>query len=247
MADRRENSVLFSLKELRRIEDDRVRKEQEEVRAHAEAERAAREAAERARRDEAERLRREEEERLRRQEEEKETRHRDDQMRLQEAERRARVEGEMRIQQERMRLEVQARAKHSPVKAVLSVALVLVLLGGGLTWKMYTQHQRELAAQQMVIEAARADAKKAQAEFEARMAAIQKEMNDKLANARSEEERERIRSEAAQAKAQVQAARSNRVSHASSAAKADKDAAGTSPKWRNPGKHEISDNPIEGL
>ena len=42
-------------------------------------------------------------------------------MRLQEAERRARVDGEMRIHEERMRLEIQHKAKHSPVKAVVSV------------------------------------------------------------------------------------------------------------------------------
>ena len=36
-----ENSVLFSLRELRRIEDDRVKKEQEAARAKAEAERQA--------------------------------------------------------------------------------------------------------------------------------------------------------------------------------------------------------------
>ena len=41
MSDRRENSVLFSLKELRRIEDDRVRLEQDELAARREAERAA--------------------------------------------------------------------------------------------------------------------------------------------------------------------------------------------------------------
>ena len=37
-----ENSVLFSLRELRRIEDDRVKKEQESARAKADAERQAR-------------------------------------------------------------------------------------------------------------------------------------------------------------------------------------------------------------
>ena len=53
----RENSVLFSLRELRRIEDDRVKKEQEAARAKAEAERQAKEAADRAARDAEERRR----------------------------------------------------------------------------------------------------------------------------------------------------------------------------------------------
>ncbi len=47
-----------------------------------------------------------------------EQRDREGSLRLQEAERRARVEGEMRINEERMRLEMQHKKKHSPVKAV---------------------------------------------------------------------------------------------------------------------------------
>ena len=54
-----ENSVLFSLCELRRIEDDRVKKEQEAARAKAEAERQAKEAADRATREAEERRARE--------------------------------------------------------------------------------------------------------------------------------------------------------------------------------------------
>ncbi len=71
---------------------------------------------------------------------------REDQLRLQEAERRARVEADMQLQQERMRLEVHARAKNSPVKAVVGVSLVIIAVAGGLGYKMYQQHQAELAA-----------------------------------------------------------------------------------------------------
>ena len=49
MAERRENSVLFSLRELRQIEDQRVRTEEEDVKKREEDARAAREAAEHAR------------------------------------------------------------------------------------------------------------------------------------------------------------------------------------------------------
>jgi colicin import membrane protein len=247
MSDRRENSVLFSLKELRRLEDDRVRKEQDDVRSRLEAERAQKEAAERAARDEEERRRREEAERLRLADEDQQAKTREDQMRLQEAERRARVEGEMRIHQERMRLEVQAKARSSPVKAVVTAVVVLLAVGAGLGYKFYTQHQAELAAQQAALDAARADAKKAQAEYEGKMVAIQKEMNDKLANAKDEGERERIRAEAAQARSQAQAAAAvhSRASHASSN-RGDKEGTPAS-KIKAPGKHEISDNPLEGL
>jgi len=160
MSDRRENSVLFSLKELRRIEDDRVRLEQDELAARRESERSAKEAAERAAREAEERRQREEAERVRRAEEEHQAKNREDHMRLQETERRARVEGEMRINEERMRLEVHAKARSSPVKAVVTVAVILIAAGGGLGYKMYTQHQAELAAQQAQLDTARADAKR---------------------------------------------------------------------------------------
>src|SRR6187401_3070976 len=178
---RETNSVLFSLRELRRIEDDRVKKEQDEARARAEAERAAKEAADRAARDAEERRRQEEEDRARRAREEAEARQREDAMRLQEAERRARVEGEVRINEERMRLDAQHRAKHSPVKAVVGVAAVLVLIGGGLGYKMYSQHQEELAKVQAERDRIAKEADKAKAELESRIAGIEKDMNDKLA------------------------------------------------------------------
>ena len=143
MSERRENSVLFSLKELRRIEDDRVKREEDEAKAKAEAERAAKEAAVRRAREEEEQRRRAEEDRLRRIEEDKENQLREEQLRMQEAERRQRVEGELRLQEERMRLEMQSRKTNSPIKAVVSVAAVLVLIAGGLGYRMYSQHQAE--------------------------------------------------------------------------------------------------------
>src|SRR4051812_22222500 len=198
MAERRENSVLFSLKELRRIEDDRVKKEQDEAQARSDAERAAKEAAERAARAADEEKRRQEEERVEHIEAAKVARDREDQLRLQEAERRARVEGEMRLHEERMRLEVHAKAQTtSPLKAVLGVAGLLVLIAGILGYKMYSNHQAEVAALNAERVRIAAEAKAAQVEFEKRVSAIQKEMNDKLANAKTEEERARIRAEAA--------------------------------------------------
>jgi hypothetical protein len=241
MSERRENSVLFSLKELRRIEDDRVKKESDEVRAKADAERAAKEASVRAARDAEERSRRDEEDRLRRIEEEKEAKVREDQMRLGEAERRARVEGEMRLQEERMRLEAQSRSHaKSPVKAVLGVAVVLVLVAGGLGYKMYGDHQAELVAARLkAADEAKATREADRVEFERRLAGITQEMNAKLANAKSEEERNRIRAEAAQARAQAQ----TRPSHHST-----KSEAPTPPAVHKAAtKKAVSDNPLEGL
>jgi len=247
MSDRRENSVLFSLKELRKIEDDRVQREQDELAARREAERAAKEAADRAARDLEERLRREEQERTRRAEDEKQARAREERMRLEEAERRARVEADMQLQQERMRLEVQHRAKNSPVKAVLGVSLVIIAIAGGLGYKMYQQHQTELAAQKAALDLAERQkaqlamaAAKAEAEYRNQIATIKKEMDDRLAHASSDAERARIREEATR---QAMLAKSK---HGSSSGKSS-ESSSSSNKIKNPGKHEISDNPLDGL
>ncbi|MFL5303819.1 MAG: hypothetical protein ACJ8F1_01345 [Polyangia bacterium] len=252
MSERRENSVLFSLKELRRLEDDRVQREQDELTARREAERAAREAAERAAREEEERIRRAEEERLRRADEEKQARLREEQLRLEEAERRARVEADMQLQQERMRLEVQARAKNSPVKAVIGASLVIIAVAGGLGYKMYQQHQTEMAAQraQMALieqQKARIEAEKAkaEAEYKTQLAAIQKEADEKMAHATSDIERARIRDEAMR---QAMAVRSRRGSGGGrNNAGNSGESSPSQNKIKAPGKHEISDNPLEGL
>jgi hypothetical protein len=247
MAERRENSVLFSLKELRNIEDGRVKKEKDDADARVAADLASKEAAERAVRDAEDRKRRDEEDRVRRAEEEKEGRIREEQMRLQEAERRARVEGEVRLQEQRMHLELQAkRETKSPIKAILGVTGVLVIVAGGLGYKMYTDHQAELAVQRSKLadaEAAGAAAKAAQTELQARIDKIQKEMNDQLAAAKTDEERARIKADAAQKRAE---AASNRPSHSHSAAKQPEPA--NADAVRNVAKKRtVSDNPLEGL
>jgi peptidoglycan hydrolase CwlO-like protein len=139
---------------------------------------------------------------------------------------------------------VHAKARSSPVKAVVTVAVILIAVGGGLGYKMYTQHQAELAAEQAALDAARADAKRAQAEFESRMAAIQKEMNDKLANAKSEEERAKIRADAANARAQAQSQTQSRSRASRGGSKAD---ATATVKPKNVIKREVSNDPLEGL
>jgi hypothetical protein len=243
MAERRENSVLFSLKELRNIEDGRVKKEREDADARVASELAAKEAAERAVRDAEDRKRRDEEDRLRRIEEDKEGRIREEQMRLQEAERRARVEGEVRLQEQRMHLEAQAkRETKSPLKAILGVTGVLVIVAGGLGYKMYSDHQAELAEQRTKLADAEAAAKAAQTEFQARIDKIQKEMNDQLAAAKTDEERARIKAEAAQKRADVASAR---PSHGHGQAKSDTPA--EAPVHNYAKKRAVSDNPLEGL
>lgn len=245
MAERRENSVLFSLKELRRIEDDRVKKEQDEAVARAEAERAAKEAAVRAAREEEERRKRDEVDRLRRAEEDKEHKAREDHMRLQEAERRARVDGELRLQEERMRLEVQARSGKSPIKAIATVTVVLVAIAGALGYKMYSNHQAEIQVIQQRNDELERQSKLAQAEYERKMSAIQKEMEQKLAAAKNEDERSRIRAEAAQAERVAEAVKRHHATGRPGAAPGQESPA--APVRARIGKKEVSDNPLEGL
>jgi hypothetical protein len=243
MSERRENSVLFSLKELRNIEDGRVKKEREEADARVEAERAAKASAERAVREAEERRIREEEDRVRRIEEEKENRVREEQMRLQEAERRARVEGEVRLQEERLRLEVHAKTQQkSPLKAILGVTGVLVIVAGGLGYKMYSDHQAEIAIERKKLADSQEAARAAQAELQAKFAALQKETDEKLAKAQTDEQRSQIRLEAAQRRADLQ---SGGRSHAKAASPpAEKT---NVPALRKVGKKDVSDNPLEGL
>jgi hypothetical protein len=244
MSERRENSVLFSLKELRNIEDGRVKKEKEEANARLEADRAAKAAAERTIREAEERKLREEEDRVRRIEEDKVSRVREEQMRLQEAEQRARIEGEVRLQEERLRLEVQAKTQHkSPLKAILGVTGVLVVIAVGLGYKMYSDHQTEIAAERANSARLEAEAKAKQVEFEARLASLQKDTDAKLAKAQTEAERSQIRLEAARQRADIANARP--ASHGHSAGKAeDKPTPGVR---RGVGKRDVSDNPLEGL
>lgn len=131
---RKESSVLFSLRELRDIEDQRIQEEEdaekkaeeERIRAQMEAERQAREAEENAR------LAKESEERSRRDAAERSAR--EEQMRLEEAERRARVEAQAALERERLAKEMEIRAveaqKKRPVALVVTMLILLVIAGG---------------------------------------------------------------------------------------------------------------------
>ena len=201
---REENSVLFSLKELRRLEDDRQRQEDEERRATVEAERRAREDAERRVREDAERRVRDEEARVRRVDEERVAREREEQLRLAEAERRARVEGEMRLQEQRMRLEVHAQKAKSPVKAIVGAIAVVLAMAGGMALKLSSDakaaKQAALIAEQDRVNAEREKARVAE-EAKQRVAAVQrqydtllKQMQDELSTARTKADRDAIQS-----------------------------------------------------
>jgi hypothetical protein len=247
---REENSVLFSLKELRRLEDDRQRQEDDERRASVEAERRAREDAERRVREEAERRVRDEEARVRKIEEDRVAREREEQMRLAEAERRARVEGEMRLQEQRMRLEVHAQKAKSPVKPIVGAIAIVVVLAGGLALKLTSdakaaKEQATLLAQQAKEEADRniaranqqaADAKRQAEAAEKQYQTLLKQMQDELSNARTKADRDAIQS-------RIDNLKKRGGKHSGTAAVAP-----TTPS-SNPGIRirDISDDPTAGL
>jgi hypothetical protein len=140
LQENRENSVLVSLRELRTIEDTRVRSE-EEQRLQARADERRRIEEER-RRVEAERERREHEERQRL--EELERQRREEALRLQEAEQRARIQAQAALEQQRLAQEMELRRHEISKKRptwLLAVVGVLVVLGGGLGVWGYQTYQ----------------------------------------------------------------------------------------------------------
>jgi hypothetical protein len=186
MAERRPNSVLFSLKELRRIEDDRVKTEDDQEKQRREDEVRAREDAERRARDEVERKRLEEEDRIRREQEERERQSREEQLRLQEAERRARVEAEMKLEQSRiaMEIEAKARAKKLPWPLIGTIIGVLVVGSGGLGYFLW-QKSKEADAKAKEIELAKQEKERLRKETEEKDRIYQQQQEDaarKLAN-----------------------------------------------------------------
>ena len=126
---REENSLLFSLKELHKLEEDRQREEEDARVAAIEAERRAKEDAERAVREAEEARIRAQKDAERRAREEKERKEMEDRVRLEESERRARIEAQARIEENRLAAEAEAiRTKPIPWKLIGAVAAALVTM-----------------------------------------------------------------------------------------------------------------------
>lgn len=249
-SERRDNSVLIALKELRGMEDARVKREREEAEARVAAERAAAEAAVRRAREEEEARRRAEEDRVRRSEEEKQNRLREDQLRVEEAERRARVEGEMKLQEERMRLEIQSRAQsRSPLKAVIGAVVLVLLVGGIFLYRLNAQHKAEQAESERQRQLVQEKASAREAEFRAQLDGIKREMDQKLMAAKSEAERIKIRADAEAKTREADAAL--RAAGGKSRKKPGEGTIGNpatkAPKYKDPGKRDINDDILNGL
>src|SRR5579864_7160734 len=167
MAERRENSVLFSLNELRNIEQDRVRSEEEAERQRIEAERRAREEEIRRAKEAEEAKRRAEEDRVRKEIEDKERVHREGELRLKESERRAQIEAAAKLEQARIEAEARARieGKKFPTTQVVGGIIALVLFAGSVMGYLVYNHNQELARAQAENQA-KLDAQAKQARLE---------------------------------------------------------------------------------
>lgn len=181
MAEKPENSVLFSLKELRRIEDDRVTQEVDDQNAREAAERQAKEDAARLAQEQEQAALRAQEEAARAEEQAVVNTQREEQMRLQEAEARARVEAQAKLEEERMRLEMEGTGKGMPKWVVPSIVGVVVVAAGVLVW-LFAFYMPAKDAAQKKAEAARIDQMRKDADAKTkkllaeREAALQKQL-----------------------------------------------------------------------
>lgn len=205
--EKSENSVLFSLRELRDIEQTRVRSEEEQRLHNQEAER--RRVEDERRRVEDERRRRDEEERM--QFEQLERQRRDEELRLQEAERRARIEAEANLEQQRMAHEMELRRHEISKKRptwLLAVIGVLVVLGGGAGVLGYQANEKSKAQEARAIIAQKelAALQMQQAELNAEIEKLNNQIGDaqaKLATASTAEEKAAAQQELASLNAEA--------------------------------------------
>jgi hypothetical protein len=249
-SDRPENSVLFSLKELRRLEDERVKAEADARRAQAEAERRAKLEAEQRARDEETRRAREEEERRRRAESEREARQREDRLRVEEAERRARVEGELRLRERQLIEEQRQRHVHgrrfgrSAGMAAAAGAVLFVAVGAGLAAWASQQHQAEKKALEREIASRDDQARAAQLDFEATIRALEEKAQRDVAEAKTAKDQARILGDLKRQKQALEVGRP-RPPHRT-APPTQPTAAPPRPPFRVPPKPEIKDDPLGG-
>ena len=210
-----ENSLLFSLKELRSIEEDRVKQEQDAERNRIESEKKAELDAKQRIKDEEERKIREAEEARQRMEHEKDRQIREEKLRLEESERKARIEAQAKLDAARIQAEIHAKAaaKKAPIGLILGgVGGVIALAGGALLYvflvvmpareaeqarKAQDAQDRAVAAAEQKVKdelTAQYDAQIANTKDEAQKARLIAERNAKIAQQTAAMEAQRHRS-----------------------------------------------------
>ncbi len=148
-SDKRENSVLFSLRELRSIEETRVKEEED-------AEKSAEEARIRARMDDERRVREADEAKThaaeqaaRRDSETREQRVREDAVRVQEAEARARADHQASLEAHRLQQEMEIRkteaSKKRPVALVVAMLVLAAITVGAVLFYVQRSNEKALA------------------------------------------------------------------------------------------------------
>jgi colicin import membrane protein len=216
MAEQKESSVLFSLKELMSLEENRIKEEEQERdrRARADAERRAREEADRRAAEEA-RLRAEEEARRVEEQRKREEATRLEAIRHGEIEKaKAEAEHQARMQQlaaqqahEQQLAALNQDSSKKRLKLIVGVVtavLVIGIVGGALAWKKADDQRRmteaaHLAQQQQ----AEAQLKQLKADFEDAQKK-QEDLQNALANAKDEATRKTLEAQLAQAKADTE-------------------------------------------
>ncbi|HVJ21738.1 MAG TPA: hypothetical protein VM686_40315 [Polyangiaceae bacterium] len=218
MAEQKESSVLFSLKELMSLEENRIRDEEADKERRAREEQERRASEDRAKRDAEERRIRDEEERRRAEEQ----RRREEEARVEaikhgelakaqaEAEHRARMEAmaaQQAHEQQLAALNSDDTKKRLKLYVGLAIgAVVLVGVGGGLAIKSANEEQaKKDAIHAAQLKETEEQLARLKGEFEA---AQKKEesLQAALTGAKDEVEKERLKAELAKAKEQTQRA-----------------------------------------
>lgn len=212
MAEQKESSVLFSLKELMGLEEDRIREEEAQKEAAAKAAHEAQLAAERAAREAEEaRLRAEEEERQREDQRRKEEaarleaiRHAEVEKARAEAEHQARLATVAAQQQHEAAMAALNQDRHKKrLQIMVGVIGGLLLIGGVSGVVLYQQAKAESEKRAAVEAAQRKEAEdkleRLQREFEV-AARKEAELSRSLASAKDEAEKIRLQAELDEAK-----------------------------------------------
>jgi hypothetical protein len=159
-SEKRENSVLFSLRELRTIEESRVKEEEDAAQAAEEARIRARMDDEKRQREAQEAKERAVLEAARLERETAEARVREEQLRIQEAEARARAEHQANLEAQRLAHEMEIRkteaSKKRPVALVVAMLLFAVITVGAVLFMIQRSNEK-----------AEADKKRQEAELRA--------------------------------------------------------------------------------
>jgi DNA repair exonuclease SbcCD ATPase subunit len=185
-SEKRENSVLFSLRELRQIEENRVQEEEHAVRSAEDARRQAKEAEERRKREEEEAKIRAEREHQRQIEEARVAAEREARMRVESAEAAERARQQAALEQQRLQQEMELRraevAKKRPtwMLAVTGIAIVGVIIAIIVGVKAYSQSQED-AEKRQAAERASEEYGKQVKEAQARIEKAQHDLDDNAA------------------------------------------------------------------